>query len=78
MNTRLEAFLKSRSIKPAHLAKESGYSRQHILRLRQGRMEPTRPCIAALTAACRRLTGESVRASQLFDLGEDESSQSES
>lgn len=73
MPTRLEAFLKSRGIKPAHLARESGYSRQHLLRLRLGRMEPTRRCMAAIAAACRRLSGESVRASDLFDLeGEDQ------
>ena len=73
MPTRLESFLKSRGIKPAHLARESGYSRQHLLRLRTGRMEPTRRCIAAIAAACRRLSGESVRASDLFDLeGEDQ------
>jgi transcriptional regulator with XRE-family HTH domain len=71
--TRLESFLKSRGIKPAHLARESGYSRQHLLRIRLGRMEPTRRCIAAIAAACRRLSGESVRASDLFDLeGEDQ------
>ncbi len=73
MPTRLEMFLKSRGIKPAHLARESGYSRQHLLRLRNGRMEPTRRCIAAIAAACRRLSGENVRASDLFDLeGEDQ------
>ncbi|HYH07077.1 MAG TPA: helix-turn-helix transcriptional regulator [Thermoanaerobaculia bacterium] len=73
MPTRLETFLKSRGIKPAHLARESGYSRQHLLRIRMGRMEPTRRCIAAIAAACRRLSGESVRASDLFDLeGEDQ------
>jgi hypothetical protein len=71
--TRLETFLKSRGIKPAHLARESGYSRQHLLRIRMGRMEPTRRCIAAIAAACRRLSGESVRAADLFDLeGEDQ------
>lgn len=71
--TRLERFLKSRGIKPAHLARESGYSRQHLLRIRMGRMEPTRRCIAAISAACRRLSGEGVRASDLFDLeGEDQ------
>ena len=53
--TRLESFLKSRGIKPAHLARESGYSRQHLLRIRMGRMEPTRRCIAAIASACRRL-----------------------
>lgn len=72
MPTRLESYLKSRGIKPAHLARESGYSRQHLLRIRMGRMEPTRRCIAAIAAACRRLSGEGVRASDLFDLeGED-------
>ncbi|HUP59964.1 MAG TPA: helix-turn-helix transcriptional regulator [Thermoanaerobaculia bacterium] len=73
MTTRLERFLKSRGIKPAHLARESGYSRQHLLRIRMGRMEPTRRCIAAITGACRRLSGEVVRAAELFDLeGEDQ------
>jgi predicted transcriptional regulator len=73
MPTRLEKFLKSRGIKPAHLARESGYSRQHLLRIRLGRMEPTRRCIAAIASACRKLSGEAVRASDLFDLeGEDQ------
>ena len=71
MPTRLEKYLKSRGIKPAHLARESGYSRQHLLRIRMGRMEPTRRCIAAIVAACRRLSRESVRPSDLFDLGGD-------
>ncbi len=71
MPTRLETFLKSRGIKPAHLARESGYSRQHLLRIRTGRMEPTRRCIAAIVSACRRLSRENVRAADLFEL-EDE------
>lgn len=66
--TRLEAFLKGHGVKPAHLARECGYSRQHLLRL--GRMEPTRRCIAAIVAACRRITGRRVRATDLFDLGD--------
>lgn len=68
--TRLEAFLKGARIRPAHLARECGYSRQHLLRLRLGRMEPTRRCIAAIVAACRRITGRRVRATDLFDLGD--------
>jgi len=68
MPTRLEAYLKTRGIKPAHLARESGYSRQHLLRIRMGRMDPTRRCIAAIVAACRRLSHEHVRAVDLFDL----------
>jgi hypothetical protein len=71
-NTRLESFIRSRGIKPAHLARESGYSRQHLLRIRMGRMEPTRRCIAAIASACRRLSGEGVRASELFELDEED------
>ncbi len=71
--TRLESFIRSRGIKPAHLARESGYSRQHLLRIRMGRMEPTRRCIAAIASACRRLSGEGVRASELFELDEEDS-----
>jgi hypothetical protein len=66
--TGLERFLRSRGIKPAHLARESGYSRQFLLRLRLGRVQPTRCCIARVVQACRRLTREPVRARDLFDL----------
>jgi predicted transcriptional regulator len=73
MDTRLERFLRTRGIKPAHLARESGYSRQHLLRIRLGRMDPTRRCMVAVTLACRRLSGEHVTAAELFNLeGEDE------
>lgn len=68
--TKLEVFLKSRGIKPARLACASGYSRQHLFRVRMGRMEPTRRCIAEIVSACRRLSCERVRASDLFDLGD--------
>jgi predicted transcriptional regulator len=70
MSTKLETFLKSHRIKPAHLARESGYSRQHLLRIRMGRMEPTRRCIAAIVSACRRLSRQQVHAAELFDLEE--------
>lgn len=66
--TPLERFLKSRGIKPAHLARESGYSRQHLLRIRMGRMEPTRHCMIQLVKACRRLCRERVSARMLFGL----------
>jgi hypothetical protein len=66
--TKLEVFLKSRGIKPAHLARESGYSRQHLLRIRLGRMEPTRRCMVEVAAACARLSREHVRVSDVFDL----------
>jgi predicted transcriptional regulator len=66
--TKLEAFIKAKGIKPARLAHESEYSRQHLLRIRTGRMEPTRKCIKAIVAACRRLARDPVKAADLFDL----------
>jgi len=65
--TRLETFLRSRGIKPAHLARESGYSRQHLLRIRMGRMEPTPHCAISIVQATRRLSREPVGLSHLFD-----------
>jgi hypothetical protein len=69
--TRFGAFLKSHGIKPALLARESQYSRQHLFRLRFGTMKPSEPCIAALVAALSRLLHEPVRAEQLFDRSDD-------
>jgi predicted transcriptional regulator len=69
-NTRLDQWLAAHKVKPARLALESGYSRQHLLRIRKGEMEPTRTCIAAIVLACRRLSGVTVKASELFDLGD--------
>jgi hypothetical protein len=65
---RFERFLKSRGIKPAHLARESGYSRQFLLLIRMGRITPTRRCVAEIVRACRRLAREPVHARDLFDL----------
>ena len=69
--TPLERFLTLRKIKTGRLARECGYTRQHINRLRKGTMEPTRLCIASIVAACRRLTGQPIRAGDLFHLGEE-------
>jgi len=67
--TKLEKYLKARGIKPAHLTRACGYSRQHLLRVRMGRMEPTRLCIKAITEACQVLAHERVTAVDLFDIG---------
>lgn len=64
--TRLEHFIRSWGIKPAHLARESGYSRQHLLRIRFGRMLPSLLCIAGLTLAARRLIHRRVTPIDLF------------
>jgi hypothetical protein len=70
-NTRLDQWLVAHKVKPARLAYMSDYSRQHLLRIRKGEMEPTRKCIAAIVVAARKLSREAVKASELFDLGED-------
>jgi len=69
--TKLEAFIKARKLKPLRIAFEADYSRQHLLRIRMGKMEPTRKCIKAITVAIRKLTPEPVTASDLFDLDEE-------
>lgn len=69
--TPLERFLTLRKIKTGDLARESGCTRQHILRLRKGAMEPTRLTIVAIVRACRRLTGQRVQAADLFHLGDE-------
>ena len=64
--TRLEVFLKSRGIKPNHLAHDSGYSRAHLLKVRMGRIEPTLRCKVHLVASLRRLSRERVTIRDIF------------
>jgi len=68
MGTKLEAYLKRHRIKPIHLVRESGYSRNHLLMIRDGKIDPSRQCIAAITEALHRLSGEQVKAADLFEL----------
>ena len=65
--TKLELFLRSRRIKPAHLARESGYARAHLLRVRMGRITATADCAVAVVSALRRLAGERVVLADVFD-----------
>ena len=69
--TKLEEFIRTRGIKPARLARESGYSRQQLLRIRKGLGHPLSDGVARIAAACRRLSGEDIRAADLFDLDRD-------
>jgi len=66
--TRLAAFLGATGIKPLRLAREAGVSRQHLYRLREGTMEPTRHMMIILATAARRILGRKVEVSELFDL----------
>jgi hypothetical protein len=65
--TLLEQFLKSRGIKPAHLARESGYSRQFLLNLRMGRIIPSLVCMARIVAALRRIARERLDTPHVFE-----------
>lgn len=71
---RLGKFLQDHDLKPNEVADVTGISRQHLLRLRYGRAEPTRPVMIWITVACRRLIGgrTRVRITELFDLGDGE------
>ncbi len=69
--TRLERFMQAQKIKPIDLAKASGYTRQYLLRLRQGLMDPSRECIVAIVDAASRLSGSKVRPEELFVLSGD-------
>jgi transcriptional regulator with XRE-family HTH domain len=71
---RLGKFLRENELVPNEVADVTGISRQHLLRLRYGRCEPTRPLMIWLTIACRRLVGgrRRVRITELFDLGDGE------
>jgi len=75
--TRLEVFIRQNELLPNVIADVSGVSRQHLLRLRFGKAEPTRPMMIWITVAVRRLVkerqrGRRVRLTELFDLGDGE------
>ncbi len=65
---KLETFLKSRGIRPAELARDSGYSRTYLLRVRMGRQEASGAFIVHITRSCRRLAREHVMPHDLFVL----------
>ena len=69
--TRLEDFMTRNGVKPLRLARLANISRQHLLRVRKGICDPTRPVIKSVTTAMCRLLDRDVRASELFDLGDD-------
>ena len=67
--TRLEWFIRTRGLKPRHVAQEAGISRQHLLRLRKGKAQPTSETIADVRRACSRLLRKRVSVHDLFDIG---------
>ena len=59
-STLLESYLRSRGVRPAHLARECGYGRAHLLRIRMGRIEPTPAYAVGIVYTLRRLAREAV------------------
>jgi tetratricopeptide (TPR) repeat protein len=72
LRSRLEFFMVVHDVKPAYLAKEAAISRQHLLRVRKGTMEPTRLKIAQIVSALRRLTLLNVQPNDVFELSIEE------
>jgi DNA-binding XRE family transcriptional regulator len=70
--TRLESFLRTNRIRPSHLAREAGCARQHLGRLRKGKMIPRINLAVRLAIACGRLAGRRVALNDLFEVGDDE------
>ncbi|HEY0157845.1 MAG TPA: hypothetical protein VGF28_11215 [Thermoanaerobaculia bacterium] len=64
--TLLESYLRSRGVRPAHLARECGYERAHLLRIRMGRIEPTPACAVRIVYALWRLVREPVMLTDVF------------
>src|SRR5258707_4093931 len=54
--TRLELFLRKKDLAPLVVAEAAVYSRQHVLRVRLGKMMPTRRFVVDMTSACTRLS----------------------
>jgi hypothetical protein len=65
--TRLQAFLTANSIRPAELARVSDVSRKHLLDIRYGRVEPTRPVMTLIRFACSIILHRKVAITELFD-----------
>jgi tetratricopeptide (TPR) repeat protein len=69
--TRLELFLRKKDLAPLVVAEAAVYSRQHVLRVRLGKMMPTRRFVVDMTSACEKLSGEVVATGRLFERGDE-------
>jgi DNA-binding phage protein len=61
--------MRTRGLKPRHVAQEAEISRQQLLRLRKGTAHPTSDTMARVRRACSRLTRKRVSIHDLFDIG---------
>ena len=73
--TRLESFMRrhKQAIKPAQLADEAEYSRQHLLKVRKGLSKPSRRCRRAILDAVQAIMKDpKIMMSDLFEAFNDD------
>jgi len=71
-NTRFDRFRSRERLDLSRWQKEAAIGRGQLLRYRTGAAEPRSDVLARLVRAAARLLNRPVRASELYDLGEDE------
>jgi DNA-binding XRE family transcriptional regulator len=64
--TKLERVLREHGIKPAELARITGYARQHLVQIRYGRVKPRRRTKLNIAIACSALSREPLTVDDLF------------
>jgi transcriptional regulator with XRE-family HTH domain len=70
--TPLEAYLQAWGVKPGVFARKAGVSRQHLLRLRNGTMDPSRGVMCKLALAASAMRSRRVFITDMFELTESE------
>jgi hypothetical protein len=71
-DTRLQQFIEEHGISLVELRAAIPMHRSQLSRYRFGLAFPTEPAIARIVRAVRTLTGEPIKANQLFNLGDDD------
>lgn len=71
-DTRIDQFRRRHNIRASAWAAEAGISRSLLARYRADAADPHIETFAKLVRAARKITGLPVRASDLYDVGEDE------
>jgi hypothetical protein len=71
-DTRLQRFVHERGLSLVKIQAAIPMHRSQLTRYRFGLAFPTEPVIARIVRAVRMLTGEPIKANQLFNLGDDD------
>jgi transcriptional regulator with XRE-family HTH domain len=70
--TRLDTYIQEWGVKPGVFARKAGVSRQHLLRLRNGTMDPSRAVMCKLALAASAMRNERVFITDMFELTKSE------